>query len=846
MRVRAAPNGFAVTSNAGACLARAQCMATEQDRAPPSTEVSPQRHLSDGSVQAQAAASGERLAIGECLSGRYRIERELGEGGMGVVYLVIDKQVAGEIFAVKVLKEGLVPEALSLLREEVRKTRKLSHPNIVDVHSVNVDGKKLYVLMEYLEGKSLNALLDEEFGRGMPFSHAWPIIKDVGAALGNAHDHNVIHSDLKPANVFLTTSGRTKLLDFGIARISRGPLLHAQFGARALTPAYASCEMLEGKEADRRDDIYSFACVVYEMLSGDRPFGELNALEARNVGTRVPPLAVLSRTQNEALTQALAFDHEARTASVEHLLAGLVTDKAPPGRRNAVLGLAIIATIAVLGFAYLALDKLRISRPSVVVQPVASEAQPSASRASGTQATFSPPPHSIAVLPFVNMSGDKEQEYFSDGLSEELLNDLSRINELQVAARTSAFSFKGKDTDIGTIARKLNVGAVLEGSVRRSAHRVRVTAQLINAVTGFHLWSETYDRDLGDVLKLQTEIASAVASALKVTLLRDVATEMKVGGTRNPAAYDAYLRSASAYWQVVSASDNESVRAGYQEAVRLDPNFALAYAEWSIALDAYGSLFAHGTPVGDFYRQARAAALKAVALAPELAEGHLALAVVYQRSFDFAGASDEFQRAMTLAPGNARVLRDYGDFAVQMGRTDAGIAAVRRAAALDPLSVESYSWLSGVLRSARRYDEALAAYQDGLSLQPKNPKWANGPLIYYALGDFEKMRAVCEGVGEAVKDFQDCLALAYNKLGRQADAETALARFKALEGNAAAYDYATIYAQWGNTREALTWLETALQLRDPQLINLKTEPLLDPLRLEPRFQAIERELRFPN
>ena len=461
--------------------------------------------------------------------------------------------------------------------------------------------------------------------------------------------------------------------------------------------------------------------------------------------------------------------------------------------------------------------------------------------------SFNPPPHSIAVLPFVNMSGDKEQEYFSDGLSEELLNDLARINELQIAARTSAFSFKGKDTDIGTIARKLNVGTVLEGSVRRSAHRMRVTAQLINAVTGFHLWSETYDRDLGDVLTLQTEIASAVASALKVTLLRDVATEMKAGGTRNPAAYDAYLRSASAYWQVSSASDNESVRAGYQEAVRLDPNFALAYAEWSIALGAYARLFAHGPAVGDFNRQALAPALKAVAVAPELAEGHLALALVRTESLDFAGANDEYQRAMTLAPGNARVLRDYGASAVLMGRTEAGIAAARRAASLDPLNVNSHGYLSEALRSARRYDEALAAYKDGLSLGAKDPEWpALGALIYYALGDFEKMRTVCEDVGEAVKNLQNCLALAYHKLGRQADAETALARFKALEGNAGAYGYATIYAQWGNTPKALEWLETALQLRDPQLINLKTEPLLDPLRQEPRFHAIERELKFPS
>ena len=195
---------------------------------------------------------------------------------------------------------------------------------------------------------------------------------------------------------------------------------------------------------------------------------------------------------------------------------------------------------------------------------------------------------------------------------------------------------------------------------------------------------------------------------------------------------------------------------------------------------------------------------------------------------------------------SARVLRDYGAFAVEMGRTDVGIAAARRAAALDPLNENSHNFLSSALLSARRYDEALAAYKDGLSLGAKDPEWpALGALIYYALGDFEKMRAVCEGVGEAVKDFQDCLALAYHKLGRQADAETALARFQAFQGNTGAYSYATLYAQWGNTPKALEWLEKALQLRDPQLINLKTAPLLDPLRSERRFKIIERELKFP-
>jgi serine/threonine protein kinase len=306
--------------------------------------------------------------IDETLSGRYRIERKLGEGGMGVVYLATDGQVAGETFAIKVLKDTLNPEALELLREEAHKTRRLSHPNIVNVHSLNVDGTKLYVLMEHLEGKSLNALLDEEFGRGMPLSRAWPIIEDAGAALGYAHDHNVIHSDLKPANIFVTISGRTKLLDFGIARVSRGPLLHKRSGPLALTPIYASCEMLEGMEADPRDDVYSFGCVIYEMLCGKRPFGHLTALEARATAAQVSPLEGLSRAQNAALSKALAFGREARTASVEKLLEGLAVSQKSHTRPNAVVVWISIVAAAAVGSAT---TELLNSRSRINEQPMA-------------------------------------------------------------------------------------------------------------------------------------------------------------------------------------------------------------------------------------------------------------------------------------------------------------------------------------------------------------------------------------------------------------------------------------------------------------------------------------------
>jgi TolB-like protein/Flp pilus assembly protein TadD len=497
-------------------------------------------------------------------------------------------------------------------------------------------------------------------------------------------------------------------------------------------------------------------------------------------------------------------------------------------RKSKRVLLAIVALVVFAALAYFVADKFWISKHFAA------------------STAFNPPPHSIAVLPFVNMSGDKEQEYFSDGLTEELLNSLSEINELQVAARTSAFSFKGKDTDIGTIARKLNVGAVLEGSVRRSANTIRVTAQLINAVTGFHLWSKTYDRDLGDVLKLQTEIATAVASALKVTLLGDVAAKVELGGTGNPAAFDAYLRGAKALSSSHDAKDLPAAIAAYTEAIRLDPHYALAFAGRSIALSIVAGEAETPAATREGFDKAQADARQALALAPDLAQGHRALAAVAENgTLDFTQASDEYERALALAPGNAEVLRYSGGFAVLMGHFDAGIAATRRAVVLDPLARASHSLLGVALYAARRYEEAVAAFAEVIRLDPDfKAAYANRGFAYYGLGDLERARASCE----TKLDYwgsQQCLAVIYDKLGRHADAEAELTKIKAAQGDAAAYQYATIYAQWGNREKALEWLETAWRLRDPGLEMLKTDPLLDPLRQEPRFQAIERELKFP-
>jgi TolB-like protein/Flp pilus assembly protein TadD len=497
--------------------------------------------------------------------------------------------------------------------------------------------------------------------------------------------------------------------------------------------------------------------------------------------------------------------------------------------------LAAAVILTALG-AYILADRLWTEKPATPSKPTTPTNAPT---------VFNPPPHSIAVLPFVNLSGDKEQEYFSDGLTEELLNSLAEIEGLQVAARTSSFSFK-EHPDIATVAHKLNVGAVLEGSVRRSGHTVRVTTQLINAVSGFHLWSKTYDRDLGDVLKLQTEIASAVATALKVTLLGDVAARIELGGTRNPAAFDAYLRGSKAFQSIHETKDVPGAIAAYTEAIRLDPNYALAFAGRSRALSNYASGIVTGTPAArEFFDKAQADARQALKLAPELAEGHMALARFLEGSLDYARAIEQYERAMSLAPGNAEVLGEGGRFAAYMGRFGAGLAAAHRAVALDPLNQRSRSLLGEALLAARRYQEAVAAFGEVISLDPDyKSAYGNRGLTYYALGDFQSARSSCESRPDDWIS-QWCRAVAYDKLGRHADAEAELIKWQARAGDAAAYQYATVYTQWGNTAQALEWLATAMRVRDPALEYMKTDPLMDPLRKDPRFQAIERELKFP-
>ena len=535
---------------------------------------------------------------------------------------------------------------------------------------------------------------------------------------------------------------------------------------------------------------------------------------------------------------------------------GAHSDRPPAETRKSwpLLG-ALAAVILALG--WLAIDKFRSSW-HIESSDHTAAAQPAGGSTVSmplvTTAAFTPPPHSIAVLPFVNMSGDATQDYFSDGISEELLNALSRLNDLQVVARTSSFSFKGQNVDVSTIAHKLNVGAVLEGSVRRAGNTVRITAQLINTVTGFHLWSETYDRPFSDILKVQTEVASAVARQLQVKMLADESVKLQTGGTKNPDAYDAYLSADREFNYSPNGGDVPDTRertalAALDQAIKLDPGYAAAYALRSGVLEVMS--LRSSSEHENLAKQALASAERAVALAPDFGEAHADLArILSVLHFDFAGAESEYERALALAPGSAEVQWLFASFAAKMGHVEPALAAARRVASLDPQNYSSYVRQAGDLSFLRRFDEAQVALQHARALKPDSIRLGvEQANIFLGSGQAEKARQLCESPETLFDEYfrHYCLLLAYHALGKQADAKSELEHIKALkgEGDDAAFVYAKIYAQLGDKAQALLWLSKAERVRDSGMSYLKVYWELDPIRNEPQFKAIEARMNFP-
>ncbi len=460
---------------------------------------------------------------------------------------------------------------------------------------------------------------------------------------------------------------------------------------------------------------------------------------------------------------------------------------------------------------------------------------------------FAPPPHSIAVLPFVNHGANAADTLYSDGIAQELINTLGRIPGMRVAASTSSFLFRNKNATIGDIARQLNVGAVLEGSVQRTGARIHITVELIDATNGFQLWSHVYDQDQGDVLTMQGQMAAAVVTSLKGVMLGDEAAQLTLGGTTNAAAFDAYLRGMAAEHPLDPVANRAAIT-HFNLAVQLDPTYALAFAQRARALTFIAS-YGNSPDVDYSHRVMQAAvedAQRAVTLAPELGMAHAALGFALQATLtDLPRADAELHRAVALAPGDSVTLLAYGRFQLEMGHVQEGIDAAEQAAALDPLAAHTHGTLAIILGYARRYDAAKVALHRADVLLPNNEPFdrITFGLLDTMAGDAQAAERICAGD----VDYRDmmCLAIADHMLGHQPAAEAELAKARAVLGDNGAFLYARIYAQWGQPDAALRWLQTAYEVRDPGLIELKIDPALDPVRATTQYQALVRRLGFP-
>ena len=785
--------------------------------------------------------SGEEWLVGAQL-GHYRLLEKIGVGGRGEVYRARDLHLPRDV-AIKVLPRGTLADELArkLFHKEARILSQLNHPNIATIHDFDTERGVDFLVMEYIPGITLS---DKLASGPLPEKEILTLGVQLAEGLSAAHERGVVHRDLKPGNIRLTNDGWLKILDFGVAKLWRPVTESAttdnvtERETIAGTLPYMAPEQLGGGEIDARTDIHGAGAVLYEMATARRPFGEVESSQLIGAILRRPPLPPsalkhdLSPGLEQVITKCLEKEPSNRYQSAKDLavdlrqLGGekepvqpagktsLGPQPTPDDRHKAVLTAAsaiMIVLLLVAGLWFATRKKVPATAP---ITP------------------------SIAVLPFADLSPGKDQEYFSDGLAEELLNSLVKIQGLNVAARTSSFQFKGKNEDLRVIGKKLNVATVLEGSVRKQGQRVRISAQLVQVSDGFHLWSEAYDRDLTDIFAVQEDIAHSVAGSLKVTLLDEKAAAPRA---MNIEAYNAYLQGK--YFEARPTKENlEKAIAYYEQATHLDAAYAPAWA----ALSRAHSLKAGGYGLMQEYRDAHEAAERALALDPSLGEAHAALGEVkLLYDWDWAGADAAYQRALVLEKGNAEIVERAASTAATLNRFEEALPLSRRAVGLDPLQPSPYETLAFNAWWAGRLDEAEAAARKGLELDPQFP-WLHTVLCRVYLAQARPQEALAEAERDTAPPFrlQD-LALTYYALDRKQESDRALTELISEYKAAAAFQIAEVYAFRGEVDAAFAWLERAYAQRDSGLTFTKGDPLLASLERDPRYASFLKKMRLP-
>jgi eukaryotic-like serine/threonine-protein kinase len=750
-----------------------------------------------------ALANGLRL-------GPYEILEPLGSGGMGEVYRARDTRLDRDV-AVKVLPESLSDDGSLLTRfdREAKLLATLSHPNILTVFDVGTDHGVSYVVMELLEGASLQQRIASE---PMAWQKALQIAISIAQGLSAAHSKGIIHRDLKPDNIFITTNSVVKILDFGLARVESQAgtegvsrlvtvVQDTSPGTLVGTIPYMSPEQVRGQNLDHRSDIFSFGCVLYEMLSGARPFASASAVDTI--------AAILKDSPPDLLSSGRLFP-PAIDVVIQRCL-----QKNPQDRFQTMDEL---------------LDALLAIRPDAV-----GTSGPTSKKAID----------SIAILPFLDANPDPESEYLVDGITDNIIHTVSQVQKLRVMARSTVFRYKGQNVDAVALGRTLNVRAVLTGRLMHRGKQLNIQTELIDVITGAHLWGESYTTDLEDLHNLEQEIARLVLQKLRFRSGRKK-TKKARRPTENTEAYQLYLKGRY-FWNKRTLEGFRKAIDCFDEALHLDPDFALAHAGLA---DAYSFMGGYGFfPSREAYTKSKSEAIKALELDPTLAEAHTSLATVkYRYDWNWEGAEESFKKAIELNPGYITAHHWYGVFLSLTGRFQEGLSKVDKAAELDPLSVV-IQWTLGYLNYyARDYDRALKACWRALELDPAFARvYIDIGLCYIQQsksqeGIYEIQRGI--SILDSSHSLLATLAYAYGVLGEKQEAEKILQDLleQSKRQYVSPYSFALIHIGLEDKDQAFEYLEKAFEQREDAMISLKVNPRFDSLRTDPRFQDLLKRL----
>jgi serine/threonine protein kinase/Tfp pilus assembly protein PilF len=738
-------------------------------------------------------------------AGKYRIIGEVGRGGMGVVFQAEDSKLKRPV-ALKFLPLELShsPDAKERFLREAQAAAVLDHPNICTVYEVGEQDDQAYIAMAYVDGKSLKERIALA---PLKIAEALEIAVQVAEGLAEAHRKGIIHRDIKPANVMLTAKGQAKIMDFGLARVEGAGDL-TRTAVVMGTVAYMSPEQALGQKVDQRTDIWSFGCLLYEMLAGHGPFqgGHEQAIFQSIAHADPEPIAALRRDIPVGLAKVL--DGCLKTSPL---------DRYPDAG-------ALVADLKSVDLKDLA------SAPPVTVR----EASPS-----------------IAVLPFSDMSPEKDQDYFGEGIAEELINALAHLQGLRVVARTSAFALKGMKLDIREIGRKLDVRTVLEGSVRKAGNRLRVTAQLINVEDGFHLWSERYDREMADIFGIQDEITAAIVDSLKVTLRVGEKTALRKRSTDDPEAYSLYLKGL--YFCARPSSETYAKAMNFfRAAIDKDPNFALAYAGMAEVFGALGVM--NLAPPAEMWPKAKTLLQKALSLDEDLAEAHaVAAQLAFWYEWDWEAAGRSFDRVLTLNPGDAFCHGTRGWFCVNRRRFEETVLEIKTALELDPLMPLYYAWSVGLHWSIGRPDEALQEFAKALEMDPNNGlAYFHGGVAYYlkglwdkAIDAFENGRRLFAPPGWA-EGMLGLICLRKNEREKAEQILEATIESKKAVKHTSSAAIAWLAGELGKLDLAFDLLDTAYKQRDVLMgfVHVYTEMFSPALAADPRFKDLLAKMKL--